>query len=188
VFLPNYSVSLAEAIIPAADLSEQISTAGMEASGTGNMKLALNGALTVGTLDGANIEIRDHVGAENIFIFGLDAAGVRARSAEPHYARDAIWNSPRLAAALDMIASGRFSPEEPNRFRPLTDDLRHRDQYLLTCDFDDYWRAQREIDAAWNDPRGWWKRAIHNTARMAWFSSDRSMREYAEEIWRVKTA
>ncbi|WP_289014214.1 glycogen/starch/alpha-glucan family phosphorylase, partial [uncultured Methylobacterium sp.] len=188
VFLPNYSVSLAEAIIPAADLSEQISTAGMEASGTGNMKFALNGALTVGTLDGANIEIRDHVGAENIFIFGLDAAGVQARAAEPHYARDAIWNSPRLAAALDMIASGRFSPEEPNRFRPLTDDLRHRDQYLLTVDFDDYWRAQREIDAAWNDPAAWWKRAIHNTARMAWFSSDRSMREYAEEIWRVRVA
>ena len=188
VFLPNYSVSLAGAIIPAADLSEQISTAGMEASGTGNMKFALNGALTVGTLDGANIEIRDHVGPENIFIFGLDAAGVRARSAEPHYARDAIWNSPRLAAALDMIASGRFSPEEPNRFRPLTDDLRHRDQYLLTVDFDDYWRAQREIDVAWNDPAAWWKMAIHNTARMAWFSSDRSMREYAEEIWRVRLA
>ncbi len=186
VFLPNYSVSLAEAIIPAADLSEQISTAGMEASGTGNMKFALNGALTVGTLDGANIEIRDHVGPDNIFIFGLDAAGVRARQAEPNYARDAIQASPRLAAALDMIASGRFSPEEPNRFRPLTDDLRHRDQYLLTADFDDYWRAQREIDAAWRDPATWWAKAIHNTARMAWFSSDRSMREYAEEIWRVR--
>ncbi|MEA1830536.1 glycogen/starch/alpha-glucan phosphorylase [Methylobacterium durans] len=186
VFMPNYSVSLAEAIIPAADLSEQISTAGMEASGTGNMKFALNGALTVGTLDGANIEIRQHVGPENIFIFGLDAAGVQARMATPNYARDAIWASPRLAAALDMIASGRFSPEEPNRFRPLVDDLRHRDQYLLTVDFDDYWRAQREIDTAWNDPAGWWRMAILNTARMAWFSSDRSMREYAEEIWRVK--
>ncbi|WP_336486111.1 glycogen/starch/alpha-glucan phosphorylase [Methylobacterium nigriterrae] len=188
VFLPNYSVSLAEAIIPAADLSEQISTAGMEASGTGNMKFALNGALTVGTLDGANIEIRQHVGPENIFIFGLDAAGVQARAAEPNYARDAIWASPRLAAALDMIASGRFSPEEPNRFRPLTDDLRHRDQYLLTVDFDDYWRAQREIDAAWINPAAWWRKAILNTARMGWFSSDRSMREYAEEIWRVRVA
>ncbi|MGU3538216.1 glycogen/starch/alpha-glucan phosphorylase [Methylobacterium sp. A54F] len=186
VYLPNYSVSLAEAIIPAADLSEQISTAGMEASGTGNMKFALNGALTIGTLDGANIEIRDHVGADNIFIFGLDAAAVQARAAEPHHARDAIWASPRLAAALDMIAAGRFSPEEPNRFRPLTDDLRHRDQYLLTADFDDYWRAQRAVDAAWNDPAAWWRKAILNTARMAWFSSDRSMREYAEEIWRVK--
>ncbi|WP_310348573.1 glycogen/starch/alpha-glucan phosphorylase [Methylobacterium sp. BE186] len=186
VFMPNYSVSLAEAIIPAADLSEQISTAGMEASGTGNMKFALNGALTVGTLDGANIEIRQHVGPENIFIFGLDAAGVQTRMAVPNYARDAIWASPRLAAALDMIASGRFSPEEPNRFRPLVDDLRHRDQYLLTVDFDDYWRAQREIDAAWADPAGWWRRAILNTARMGWFSSDRSMREYADEIWRVR--
>ncbi|WP_375465162.1 glycogen/starch/alpha-glucan phosphorylase [uncultured Methylobacterium sp.] len=186
VFLPNYSVSVAEAIIPAADLSEQISTAGMEASGTGNMKLALNGALTVGTLDGANIEIRDHVGADNIFIFGLDAVGVQARMAEPNYAQRAIQASPRLAAALDMIASGRFSPEEPNRFRPLTDDLRHRDQYLLTVDFDDYWRVQREIDIAWADPAGWWARAVRNTARMAWFSSDRSMREYADEIWRVK--
>ncbi|WP_238296791.1 glycogen/starch/alpha-glucan phosphorylase, partial [Methylobacterium soli] len=188
VFLPNYSVSLAEAIIPAADLSEQISTAGMEASGTGNMKFALNGALTVGTLDGANIEISEHVGLDNIFIFGLDAAGVQARMAEPNFARDAIWASPRLAAALDMIASGRFSPEEPNRFRPLTDDLRHRDQYLLTVDFDDYWRAQRAIDAAWTNPAAWWRKAILNTARMGWFSSDRSMREYAEEIWRVKVA
>ncbi|WP_409568139.1 glycogen/starch/alpha-glucan phosphorylase [Methylobacterium sp. E-066] len=186
VFLPNYSVSLAETIIPGADLSEQISTAGMEASGTGNMKFALNGALTVGTLDGANIEIRDHVGADNIFIFGLDAAGVQAREAEPGYAAKAIQASPRLAAALDMIASGRFSPEEPGRFRPLTDDLRQRDQYLLTADFDDYWRVQRSIDDAWRDPRGWWAKAIRNTARMAWFSSDRSMREYAEEIWRVR--
>ncbi len=186
VFLPNYSVSLAEAIIPAADLSEQISTAGLEASGTGNMKFALNGALTVGTLDGANIEIKDHVGAENIFIFGLDAAGVTARKAVPGYARAAIEASPRLAAALDMIASGRFSPEEPGRFRPLTDDLRGRDPYLLTADFDDYWRTQRMIDAAWRDPASWWAKAIHNTARMAWFSSDRSMREYAEEIWRVR--
>jgi glycogen phosphorylase len=186
VFLPNYSVSLAEAIIPAADLSEQISTAGLEASGTGNMKFALNGALTVGTLDGANIEIKDHVGAENIFIFGLDAAGVTARKAMPGYAKAAIGASPRLAAALDMIASGRFSPEEPGRFRPLTDDLRNRDPYLLTADFDDYWRTQRAIDAAWRDPASWWAKAIRNTARMAWFSSDRSMREYAQEIWRVR--
>ncbi|MDP4005810.1 glycogen/starch/alpha-glucan phosphorylase [Methylobacterium sp. NEAU K] len=186
VFLPNYSVSLAETIIPAADLSEQISTAGMEASGTGNMKFALNGALTVGTLDGANIEIRDHVGADNIFIFGLDAAGVQARQAEPDYATRAIQASPRLAAALDMIAAGRFSPEEPDRFRPLTDDLRQRDQYLLTADFDAYWRVQRSIDAAWRDKRSWWAKAIRNTARMAWFSSDRAMREYAEEIWRVR--
>ncbi|MCJ2033111.1 glycogen/starch/alpha-glucan phosphorylase [Methylobacterium sp. J-068] len=187
-FLPNYSVSLAEAMIPAADLSEQISTAGMEASGTGNMKLALNGALTIGTLDGANIEIRDHVGADNIFIFGLDAAGVQARMAEPNYAEAAIAASPRLKAALDFIEAGGFSPEEPGRFRPIVDDLRHNDRYLLTVDFDDYWRAQRAVDAAWGDPKAWWRAAILNTARMAWFSSDRSMREYAEEIWRVRVA
>jgi len=187
-FLPNYSVSLAEAIIPAADLSEQISTAGMEASGTGNMKLALNGALTVGTLDGANVEIREHVGPENIFIFGLTAAEVLDRMQEPGYAQAAIRQSPRLAAVLDMIASGRLSPEDPGRYRALVDDLRYRDQYLLTVDFDDYWRAQREIDRAWAEPKAWWAKAVHNTARMAWFSSDRSMREYAEEIWRVRVA
>ncbi|KQP15772.1 glycogen/starch/alpha-glucan phosphorylase [Methylobacterium sp. Leaf93] len=186
VFLPNYRVSLAEAIIPGSDLSEQISTAGMEASGTGNMKLALNGALTVGTLDGANIEIRDHVGADNIFIFGLDAAGVQKRAAEPDYAARAIAASPRLSAALDFIEAGGFSPEERGRFQPIVDDLRHNDRYLLTVDFDDYWRVQREIDAAWVDKASWWKKAILNTARMAWFSSDRSMREYADDIWRVK--
>lgn len=185
-FLPNYSVSLAEAMIPAADLSEQISTAGMEASGTGNMKLALNGALTIGTLDGANIEIRDHVGADNIFIFGLDAAGVQARMAEPDYAGAAIAASPRLAAALDLIGSGGFSPDDPARFLPIVDDLRRNDRYLLTVDFDDYWRAQRAVDSAWTDPKTWWRKAILNTARMAWFSSDRAMREYAEEIWRVR--
>ncbi|NEU11741.1 glycogen/starch/alpha-glucan phosphorylase [Methylobacterium sp. BTF04] len=186
VFLPNYSVSLAEAMIPAADLSEQISTAGMEASGTGNMKLALNGALTIGTLDGANIEIRDHVGADNIFIFGLDAAGVQARMAETNYPAKAIAASPRLAAALDFIGSGGFSPDDRARFRPIVDDLRHNDRYLLTVDFDDYWRAQRAVDAAWKDPKAWWRKAILNTARMAWFSSDRTMREYADEIWRVR--
>ncbi len=188
VFVPNYSVSLAEAIIPAADISEQISTAGLEASGTGNMKLALNGALTVGTLDGANIEIKDHVGAENVFIFGLDADGVRVRSAEPGFAEDAIAASPRLAAALDLISSGGFSPEERGRFRGLVDGLRRDDRYLLTVDFDDYWRVQREADAVWGEPARWWEKAIRNTARMAWFSSDRSMREYADEIWRLPVA
>ncbi|RVU18075.1 glycogen/starch/alpha-glucan phosphorylase [Methylobacterium oryzihabitans] len=187
-FLPNYSVSLAEAMIPAADLSEQISTAGLEASGTGNMKLALNGALTIGTLDGANIEIRDHVGADNIFIFGLDAAGVERTKAEPGYAARAIAASPRLKAALDLIASGGFSPAEPGRFLPLVDELRHGDRFLLTADFDDYWRAQREVDAAWCRPRTWWRSAILNTARTAWFSSDRTMREYADDIWRVRVA
>ncbi|MGY2051319.1 glycogen/starch/alpha-glucan phosphorylase [Methylobacterium sp. JK268] len=185
-FVPNYAVSLAEAIIPAADLSEQISTAGLEASGTGNMKLALNGALTIGTLDGANIEIKEHVGDDNIFIFGLDAAGVQAVKAEAGYAGRAIAASPRLKAALDLIASGGFSPEEPNRYRPLIDELTGPDRYLLTVDFDVYWRAQRAVDAAWQRPRTWWRSAILNTARTAWFSSDRTMREYAEDIWRVR--
>ena len=160
VFLPNYSVSLAEAIIPAADLSEQISTAGMEASGTGNMKFALNGALTIGTLDGANVEIREHVGADNIFIFGLDAAGVQARAGRAGLRRDRRSQaSPRLAAALDMIASGRFSPDEPSRFRPLIDDLRHHDHFLLTADFDDYWRP-----SARSTPPGATRRAGGRTA------------------------
>ena len=185
-FVPNYSVSLAESIIPAADLSEQISTAGLEASGTGNMKLALNGALTIGTLDGANIEIKDHVGPDNIFIFGLDAAGVQRVQAQPGYASRAIAASARLRGALDMIAAGGFSHGEPGRFRPLVDELTHGDRFLLTADFDDYWRAQREVDAAWRRPKTWWKSAILNTARTAWFSSDRTMREYAEEIWRVR--
>ncbi len=185
-FVPNYSVSLAESIIPAADLSEQISTAGLEASGTGNMKLALNGALTIGTLDGANIEIKDHVGPDNIFIFGLDAAGVQRTQSQPGYAARAIAASPRLRAALDMIAAGGFSPGEPGRFRPLVDELTHGDRFLLTADFDDYWRAQREVDAAWRRPKTWWRSAILNTARTAWFSSDRTMREYADEIWRVR--
>ncbi|WP_128562665.1 glycogen/starch/alpha-glucan phosphorylase [Methylobacterium crusticola] len=185
-FVPNYSVSLAEAIIPAADLSEQISTAGLEASGTGNMKLALNGALTIGTLDGANIEIKDHVGADNIFIFGLDAAGVQRTKAQDGYAERAIAASPRLRAALDVIGAGGFSPGEPGRFRPLVDELTRGDRFLLTADFDDYWRVQREVDAAWVRRRSWWRAAILNTARTAWFSSDRTMREYAEEIWRVR--
>ena len=186
-FLPNYRVSLAERIIPAADLSEQISTAGKEASGTGNMKLSLNGALTIGTLDGANVEIREEVGPENIFIFGLDAAGVQRVQAEPGYASRAIAASPRLRAALDMIAAGGFSAGEPGRFRPLVDELTRSDRFLLTADFDDYWRAQREIDAAWRRPRAWWRAAILNTARTAWFSSDRTIEEYVDRVWSAKS-
>ena len=185
-FLPNYCVSLAEAVIPAADLSEQISTAGMEASGTGNMKLALNGALTVGTLDGANVEIRQAVGPENIFIFGLNAQEAQARLVESGHAARAVAGSGRLRAALDLIASGAFSPDDPNRFRALVDDLLHHDRFLVTSDFDDYWRVQRDIDAAWREPRRWWRSAVINTAQMGWFSSDRAMREYADDIWGVR--
>jgi starch phosphorylase len=185
VFLPNYNVSLAETIIPAADLSEQISTAGMEASGTGNMKLALNGALTIGTLDGANVEIKEHVGDDNIFIFGLTAEEVEARRAQGIDARETIARSPRLAEVLDAVGSGVFSPGEPDRFRSLVDALTWHDHFLVTADFDAYYDAQRRVDALWDDPAAWTRAAIMNTARMAWFSSDRTIAEYAEDIWAV---
>ena len=184
-FLPNYNVSLAEAIIPAADLSEQISTAGMEASGTGNMKLALNGALTIGTLDGANIEIRDRVGADNIFIFGLTADEVERKLREGFDPRAVIQSSPRLAWVLDAIASGAFSPDDRDRYRPLVEALTSYDRFMVTADFDAYWSAQRSVDDLWRDPAAWWRKSILNTARMSWFSSDRTIREYAEEIWGI---
>jgi starch phosphorylase len=185
VFLPNYNVSLAETIIPAADLSEQISTAGLEASGTGNMKLALNGAITIGTLDGANVEISERVGTENIAIFGLTTPEVAAtRRAGPH-AEAAIAASPRLQAVLASLEDGTFSPEEPGRYRPLADALRGADEFLVTADFEAYWAAQRGVDAWRGDAAAWWRASILNTARTAWFSSDRTIREYADEIWRV---
>ena len=186
VFLPNYSVSLAEEIIAAADLSEQISTAGMEASGTGNMKLALNGALTIGTLDGANIEICEHVGANNVFIFGLKADEVKSRLAAGFRGSDAMLASPLLASALQSIASGLFSPAEPARYRSLVEDVQGLDPFTVGADFDAYWQAQRAVDAAWREPASWWRKSILNTARMGWFSSDRTIREYAADIWGVK--
>lgn len=182
VFLPNYNVSLAEAIIPAADLSEQISTAGMEASGTGNMKLALNGALTIGTLDGANIEIRERVGAENIFIFGMKADDVERRRQEP---ADTSCRSPRLSAVLDQISAGAFSPEQPSRFQSLARSLMTSDHFMVAADFDAYWMAQRCVDDLWRDKVAWWRASVLNTARVGWFSSDRTIREYADEIWNI---
>ena len=182
-FLPNYNVSLAEQIIPAADLSEQISTAGMEASGTGNMKLALNGALTIGTLDGANVEIRDHVGAANIFIFGMTADQVVARKSRGLSAHDVVEASPSLRQALDSIRQGSFSPGEPERYRALVDGLVENDKFVVCADFDSYVAAQAAVDRLWRDPAGWWRAAILNTANVAWFSSDRTIREYAKEIW-----
>ena len=184
-FLPNYNVSLAEVIIPAADLSEQISTAGMEASGTGNMKFALNGALTVGTLDGANVEIREHVGEDNIFIFGLTADEVGARLAQGLDAQEFINASPRLALVLEALASGQFSPGGSNRYRPLVEAIAHRDRFMVAADFEAYWAAQRAVDDLWGNPGEWWRRSILNTARMGWFSSDRTIAEYAREIWQV---
>ena len=185
VFLADYNVSLAEVIIPAADLSEQISTAGMEASGTGNMKLALNGALTIGTLDGANIEIRDHVGGENIAIFGMEAGDVMVRRKQGQDASDVIRKSPQLARAINAIGAGEFSPGEPSRFEQIAHGLRYLDHYMVSADFDSYYQAQRGIDGRWQVVPAWTRASILNVARMAWFSSDRTIREYAEEIWNV---
>ncbi|GAB4068151.1 glycogen/starch/alpha-glucan phosphorylase [Ancylobacter sonchi] len=185
VFLPNYNVSLAEVIIPAADLSEQISTAGMEASGTGNMKMALNGALTIGTLDGANVEIKEHVGDDNIFIFGLTAEQVEKRRAEGIDEAGAIAASPHLGEVLDAVGAGVFSPDEPDRYKSLVDAMRHHDYFLVTPDFDAYWDAQRQVDAKWNARSAWWTSSAINTANMGWFSSDRTISEYARDIWHV---
>jgi starch phosphorylase len=185
VFVPNYNVSLAEVLVPAADLSEQISTAGMEASGTGNMKFALNGAVTIGTLDGANVEIREQVGAENIVIFGLTAEEVAERRAGGHEPRKLIESSPELSQALNAIASGVFSPDDPGRYRDLIGGLYQHDWFMVATDFDAYASAQREVDRLWSDPVRWWEMAILNTARMGWFSSDRTIRQYADDIWRI---
>ena len=187
VFLPNYSVSLAQCIIPGSDLSEQISTAGMEASGTGNMKLALNGALTVGTLDGANIEIRNEVGADNIFIFGLTAEEIDDRRRAHFTGHQAAGNSPRLMEAIKALDDGVFSPDQPDRFKAIASQLLAYDHFMVAADFDAYWDAQRKVDLAFVQP-GWWRSAILNTARMGWFSSDRAIREYAKEIWSVPVA
>jgi len=186
VFLTNYNVSLAEGIIPAADLSEQISTAGMEASGTGNMKLALNGALTIGTLDGANIEMREHVGAENFFIFGLTAEQVAARRAKGLDASADIKASPTLARVLKALEEGRLSPDDPGRYRELVESLRHHDYFMVCADFEAYRAAQRQVAELWRKPAEWWPRAVLNTAGMGWFSSDRTILGYAREIWRAE--
>ncbi len=185
VFVPNYNVSMAEILVPGADLSEQISTAGMEASGTGNMKFALNGALTIGTLDGANVEMRDHVGEENIVIFGMTADEVAKVRSEGHHPRAIIEQSPELVQALSAISSGVFSPDDPNRFAGLVDGLYNHDWFMVAADFDAYADAQRRVDALWLDQPLWQQKCIYNTARMGWFSSDRTIRQYAKEIWRA---
>jgi glycogen phosphorylase len=188
LFPPNYNVTMAERLIPAADLSEQISTAGKEASGTGNMKFALNGALTIGTLDGANVEIRDHVGSENFFLFGLTAAQVVERRAQHGYGRAAIEASPRLQRVLGQIFEGRFSPQDPNRYHGLVGMLYDHDHFLVTCDFDSYFDTQRRADIAFQTPRNWASMALRNTAGMGWFSSDRTIQGYARDIWQVGTS
>ena len=185
VFLPNYGVSLAEVVIPAADLSEQISTAGTEASGTGNMKFALNGALTIGTWDGANIEMAGAVGRQHFFIFGLDAqqvSQVRALGYDPrlHYQENAT-----LRRVIDAIAHGAFSPGEPDRYRTLVDSLLHRDAYLLFADFAPYLEAQDRADRLYLAPKEWAHKAILNIAGMGAFSADRTIREYARGVWNL---
>jgi starch phosphorylase len=186
VFAPNYSVTLAEHIIPATDVSLQISLAGTEASGTGNMKLAMNGALTVGTLDGANIEIRDAVGAENFFLFGMDTEAVGRQRAAGYVPQQHIDKSPTLASAIDLLAYGCFSPDSPGRHRDIVDDLRSHDEYMVCADFDAYVRCHDEVAAVWRDSTHWQTMSLANIARMGGFSSDETIRRYAEEIWDVK--
>jgi starch phosphorylase len=187
VFVPDYRVSLAEKIIPAADLSEQISTAGQEASGTGNMKLALNGSLTIGTLDGATIEMRERVGAENMYIFGLRADEVATLRASGSYDPRALAaRTPRIARVLEALRSGRFSPDEPQRYAHFVESLEREDRWLVLADFLSYGDAQEQVARDWLDREAWDRRAILNVARMGYFSSDRAVREYATAIWSLK--
>src|SRR5271168_4442820 len=187
VFLPDYDISLAQKIMPAADLSQQISTAGMEASGTGNMKLALNGALTIGTLDGANIEIRDHVGAENMFIFGLTADEVAAERAAGYEPAKVLEGNPELKSTLDLIGSGYFSAGGADDARPVIDRLQSDGEpFLVLADFAAYAKAQDQVDALYADSEQWTRKAVINCLNMGYFSSDRSIREYADRIWAVK--
>jgi glycogen phosphorylase len=186
-FLPDYDVSLAQNIMPAADLSEQISTAGMEASGTGNMKLSLNGALTIGTLDGANIEIREQVGADNIFIFGLTADEVADKRRRGYSPSEVARGDPELAATLEMIDSGYFTPGNVADGKPIVDRLLSEGEpYLVLADFAAYAAAQDAVDALYRQPDEWQRKAVLNTLSMGIFSSDRSIREYAQRIWRIK--
>jgi len=186
VFMPNYDVSTAQLIVPAAELSQQISTAGTEASGTGNMKLALNGALTIGTLDGANIEIREEVGEDNFFIFGLDAEQVMELRRQGYNPWDHYHGSTELRAVLDMIRDGYFCPDDCERYRPVFDALTAGgDRYLLLADYPSYIECQRHVDALYKDPREWIRKSILNIAHMGRFSSDRTIQEYASQIWKV---
>jgi len=186
LFLPNYCVSMAERIIPAADLSEQISTAGKEASGTGNMKFSMNGALTIGTLDGANIEIRDAVGPDNFFLFGLTAEEVKQRLQRGYNPREVYESDDELREVLDLIADGHFSVTDPGLFRPLVDNLLQHDPYLVLADYRAYADAHRRVASVWAEPARWSAMAVRNVAGMGWFSSDRTIREYAGEIWQAE--
>jgi starch phosphorylase len=188
VFIPDYRVSLAEMIIPATDVSEQISTAGMEASGTGNMKFAMNGALTIGTMDGANIEIREEVGKDNIFIFGLTAEEIEEKKNSKGYDPSQYYHSDsRIKRVMDAFADDTFSPDTPGLFRWIYDDLlSEQDKYFHLADFDSYLRAHDKIEECYNDPGLWIQKAIKNVARTGKFSSDRAIRAYAKQIWNIK--
>ena len=186
IFLPNYNVKQAQWIYPAADLSEQISTAGYEASGTSNMKFALNGALTIGTLDGANIEIRQVVGEKNFFLFGLTAEEVRAQRAAGYHPWDYYNSNPHLREAIDLIQSGHFSHGDVNLFKPLVDTLLKYDPYMLFADYQAYLDCQERVGEAYKECHNWTRMSILNTARMGKFSSDRAIREYCKEIWHAK--
>jgi starch phosphorylase len=185
-FMPNYRVSLAQRIVPAADLSEQISTAGKEASGTGNMKLALNGAITIGTLDGANVEIREEVGDDNIFIFGNTVEQVTKLVADGYNPRKFYESDPELAAIIDWLGTDYFTPGEgANVLAPLRDNLLHHDPFLCLADFKSYCEAQDKVSEAFKDKPRWGKMAVLNTARVGKFSSDRTILEYAKDIWHL---
>ncbi|MCG8070447.1 MAG: glycogen/starch/alpha-glucan phosphorylase [Candidatus Thiodiazotropha taylori] len=185
IFIPNYDVTTATDIIPAAELSQQISTAGMEASGTGNMKLALNGALTMGTMDGANVEMREQLGDENIFIFGLQTDDIARLNQQGYQPRQYYETNPSLRRIIDMIANGFFSPEEPSRYRMITDSLLNVDHFKVLADFDAYMGTSDSADGIYQQPDVWNRMAILNTARMGYFSSDRTISEYAAKIWQV---
>ncbi|MDD2708061.1 MAG: glycogen/starch/alpha-glucan phosphorylase [Verrucomicrobiae bacterium] len=185
VFFPDFNVKNAQHIYPAANLSEQISTAGMEASGTGNMKFSLNGALTIGTLDGANVEIREEVGVENFFLFGLDAGQVRELKTRGYRPRDYYEQNEPLREALDFLVSGALADGDTKLFRPLVDNLLWQDPFLVLADYQSYIDCQEQVSALWSDPKAWTRKAILNTARMSKFSSDRSIHDYCEQVWKT---
>ena len=186
VFLPDYNVKLGERVYPASDLSEQISTAGLEASGTGNMKFAMNGALTIGTLDGANVEIREQVGPENFFLFGMNETEVADLQAKGYRPWELIPQLPELGEVLKLVEQGHFSNGDGELFRPLLENLTGRDPFCVLADFADYLRVQQQVSAAWADRRNWNRLSLLNSARTGFFSSDRSIREYAERIWKAE--
>jgi starch phosphorylase len=186
IFIKNYGVSLAELIIPASELSEQISTAGFEASGTGNMKFALNGALTIGTLDGANIEIKNEVGNDNIFIFGLNANDILDKRKFGYNPGEYYENNIEIKKVLDLLSTDFFNKSEPGIFKPVVDNLLNSDPYFVLADFESYLETQRIVEKNYKDQYKWTQKSIINSARSGKFSSDRCIKQYSEEIWGIK--